>query len=118
MKPSAETLKKLKTDSDAVRFIYRAYDPDEDAPKHDEDDEDEEPPVCEACGGVSYVKRTGIFELLVTNDRIRELIQVNPDINEIRKVAAAAGMKTLFADGARLVIEGDTSIQELLRVAK
>jgi type II secretory ATPase GspE/PulE/Tfp pilus assembly ATPase PilB-like protein len=120
VKPSAETLKKMKIDADAVRYLYRAFDPVEDAPKKDDDEDDEETPakVCEACGGTGYHKRTGIFDLLIVNDKIRELIHENPNIPEIRQVATAAGLKTLFEDGSRLVIEGETSIQELLRVSK
>ena len=120
IKPSAETLKKLKIDPDAVRYLYRAYDPVEDGPKKDDDeDEDaEETSVCDACLGVGYFKRTGIFDLLVLTDKIRELIRENPNIHEIRRVATASGLKTLFEDGSRLVIEGETSIQELLRVSK
>jgi type II secretory ATPase GspE/PulE/Tfp pilus assembly ATPase PilB-like protein len=133
LKPSADTLKKLKTDPDAVRYLYRAYDPVEDAPKKDGDgeqpkkkgrgvsgveDADEPVMICEACGGVGYLRRTGIFDLLIVTDKIRELIRENPDIQEIRKVATASGLRTLFEDGSRLVIEGETSIQELLRVSK
>ncbi len=117
MKPSAETLKKLKIDPDAVRYIYRAFDPEEDKDE-DDDGSTEEPEVCEKCGGTGYMKRTGIFELLVLNDKIRELIRENPNIQEIRRVATEHGLKTLFEDGARLVIDGETSIQEMLRVSK
>jgi type II secretory ATPase GspE/PulE/Tfp pilus assembly ATPase PilB-like protein len=119
VKPSLDTLKKLKIDSDEVRFLYRAHDPMEDAPKKDDEDEmDGDLRICPACGGAGYLKRTGIFDLLIVTDKIRELIRANPNIQEIRQVAAEAGLKTLFEDGSRLVIEGDTSIQELLRVSK
>jgi type II secretory ATPase GspE/PulE/Tfp pilus assembly ATPase PilB-like protein len=123
VKPAADTLKKLSIDADAVRYLYRAFDPAEDTPKTTEDDSDdhddhEEPHVCEACGGRGYYMRTGIFDLLVVTDRIRELIRENPNIGEIRRVAAESGLRPLFDDGSRLVIEGETSIQELLRVAK
>ncbi len=119
VRPSLDTLKKLKVDSDAVRYLYRAFDPAEDAPKKDEDDDKEpELKICEACGGSGFLKRTGIFDLLVVNDKIRELIRANPNIQEIRQIATDAGLKTLMEDGARLVIDGETSIQELLRVSK
>jgi general secretion pathway protein E len=119
VKPSLDTLKKLNIDSDAVRYLYRAYDPVEDAPqKDDEDDQDVELRICPVCGGTGYLKRTGIFDLLLVTDKIRELIRANPNIQEIRQVATEAGLKTLFEDGSRLVIEGETSIQELLRVSK
>jgi type II secretory ATPase GspE/PulE/Tfp pilus assembly ATPase PilB-like protein len=123
VKPSAETLKKLKVDPDAVRYLYRAFDPEGDAPKKEneegrEDENEEEPKVCEKCGGTGYFKRTGIFELLVITDKIRELVRENPNVQEIRRIAGDSGLRSLFEDGARLVIDGDTSIQELLRVAK
>ena len=54
----------------------------------------------------------------MVTDKIRELIRANPNVQEIRQVATEAGLKTLFEDGSRLVIEGETSIQELLRVSK
>jgi type IV pilus assembly protein PilB len=124
VRPSAETLRKLKIDADAVRYLYRAYDAAEDAPKKneedDEGDEDDKPQVkvCSACGGTGYTKRTGIFDLLVVNEKISDLIKANPNVQEIRQVAVNAGLKTLFEDGARLVIDGETSIQELLRVSR
>lgn len=128
VKPSAETLKRLKIDPDEVRYLYRAFDPESDGPKKaDDDDEEKEgeheeeeemPKACEKCGGTGYFKRTGIFELLAINDKIRELIRENPNVQEIRRVAGDSGLKSLFEDGARLVVAGDTSIQELLRVSK
>ena len=45
-------------------------------------------------------------------------MRANPNVGEIRKLAAASGLRTLFEDGSRLVIDGETSIQELLRVSK
>jgi general secretion pathway protein E len=114
MKPSADTLKKLKIDPDAVRYIYRAHDPEED----EEDESNEDTEVCENCGGTGYFKRTGIFDLLIVTDKIRELMRENPNIQDIRKAATEAGLKTLLEDGGRLVVEGETSVQELLRVSK
>ncbi len=115
MKPSAETLKKLKVDPDAVRYIYRAFDPAEDEEEHEDGDD---PVACESCGGQGYVKRIGIFELLIITDRIRELIKENPNVAEIRRLATETGLRSLLEDGSRLVIDGETSIQELLRVSK
>jgi type II secretory ATPase GspE/PulE/Tfp pilus assembly ATPase PilB-like protein len=113
-RPNAETLKKLNADSDSVRYLYRPPDPKD--PKKKDDDEDEG--VCEECGGAGYRKRTGVFELLVITDAIRDRIKADPDLNAIRADARKAGWHTLFEDGTRLVIDGETSMQELLRVAK
>ena len=109
-KPSVDTLKKLNTSSDIVRFLYRPPDPGKTGVGELE--------VCEACGGTGYLRRTGLFELLVVNDAVRDLIRANPDLAAIRAEAVRDGLHTLFEDGSRLVIEGETSLQELLRVAK
>jgi general secretion pathway protein E len=62
--------------------------------------------------------RTGIYELLVVDDDIRQLIMDNVDSNTIKKRAIAKGMLTLRDDGARKVMRGDTSIAEILRVTQ
>jgi general secretion pathway protein E len=116
-RPTADTLKRLNASADLVRYLYRPADA-EDAKKKKGEEEEEEAGACEECGGAGYFKRTGVFELLVIDDKIRDLIRVNLDLNAIRQEAVKNGMHTLFEDGARLVIEGETSIQELLRVAK
>jgi general secretion pathway protein E len=118
-RPNADTLKRLNANPDMVRFLYRAADPDDaNRKKKDADEDDEAEEKCEECGGAGYCKRTGIFELLVINDAIRDRIRANPDLNAIRQDAIRSGMYTLFEDGTRLAIDGETSIQELLRVAK
>jgi type II secretory ATPase GspE/PulE/Tfp pilus assembly ATPase PilB-like protein len=113
-RPNAETLKKLNAEAERVRFLYRPPDHDQ---RNGDDDDDEEGP-CEECGNAGYCRRTGIFELLVINDSIRDMIKANPDLNAIRAEAVKHGLKTLYQDGCRLVLEGETSMQELLRVAK
>ncbi len=111
-KPSADTLKRLGIDADQVRHLYRPPDP----PPPGDAEEEEGP--CQECGGSGYIRRTGIFELLVVTEAIRERIRANPDLNAIRQEAARFGLRSLLDDGTRLVIDGETSVQELLRVAK
>lgn len=119
VKPSADTLKKLNIDPDAVRYLYRAFDPIEDAPKAEGDSSAAiKATECAGCGGQGYRNRVGVFELLVITDRIRELIRDNPNLAEIRRIAADSGFRSLLQDGSRLVVEGETSVQELLRVCK
>ncbi|HZU36315.1 MAG TPA: hypothetical protein VFA18_10425, partial [Gemmataceae bacterium] len=105
-KPNPDMLRKANLPVDKITHFYR---PGEAA---DEDD------VCEHCGGTGYYGRTGIFELLVINDAIRDLIRANPNPNAIKQEALKQGMKYLQEDGLRVVMEGKTSIQELLRVSK
>ncbi|QVL33353.1 type II/IV secretion system protein [Telmatocola sphagniphila] len=73
---------------------------------------------CEKCKGTGYLGRTGIFELLMITDEIKELIRANPDLVAIRQSALKNGFQTLFEDGLRKVIEGKTSLEEIQRVAK
>jgi type II secretory ATPase GspE/PulE/Tfp pilus assembly ATPase PilB-like protein len=114
-RPNAETLKKLNADADEVRYLYRP--PDANDPKKKKSDDDDVG-VCEECGGAGYRRRTGIFELLVITDTIRDKIKADVDLNAIKADAIKQGWHTLFEDGTRLVIDGETSMQELLRVAK
>jgi type II secretory ATPase GspE/PulE/Tfp pilus assembly ATPase PilB-like protein len=116
-KPNPEMLRKANLPVDKIKYFYRPPEPDE-RPRPPGHDPNEPPPVCEHCGGTGYHGRTGIFELLVINDRIRELIRQNPNVNAIKQEAVKNGMQYLQEDGLRQVIAGKTSIQELLRVCK
>jgi len=76
------------------------------------------PVGCRECRQLGYSGRMGIYELLVTNDHIRELAQNRASSWDIRKAAVEAGMRTLRMDSWDKVIAGDTSIDEVLRVTK
>jgi general secretion pathway protein E len=73
---------------------------------------------CQNCLGTGYRGRTGIFELLVLDDDIRSLILKNFDSNTIKRTATDKGMLTLRQDGARNVLRGITTIEEVLRVTQ
>ncbi|MFK7818009.1 MAG: GspE/PulE family protein [Planctomycetaceae bacterium] len=77
-----------------------------------------QPRGCRSCGGVGYSGRCGIYELLVTDDAVRQLATERKATTEIRTAAIAAGMRTLREDGWRKVLDGKTSIDEVLRVTK
>jgi len=72
---------------------------------------------CEYCRHTGYYGRTGIYELMVINEEIAELIVRRAPLGEIREAAKAAGMKTLMEDGLRKAMAGITTIEEVLRVA-
>ncbi|MCG8555975.1 MAG: type II secretion system ATPase GspE [Proteobacteria bacterium] len=72
------------------------------------------PSGCEACVGTGYRGRTGIYELLVMDEPIRAAIVGNADSKEIHRIAASAGMTSLREDGARQVLSGITSVEEVL----
>ena len=73
---------------------------------------------CTECSQTGYQGRTGIFELLVTNDQQRALIHQRASDAELRQSALDAGMVLMRDDGARLVQSGVTSPEELLRVTR
>ena len=103
-KPKPEFLKKANLPADKVDVFYRQ-------PKEPQQ-------VCQVCGGTGYLGRTGIFELLVITEAMRDMIRENPSLNAIKAEARKNGMIYLQEDGLRQVIQGRTSIEELLRVVK
>ncbi|MDR3621673.1 MAG: GspE/PulE family protein [Paludisphaera borealis] len=103
-KPKPEFLKKANLPADKVDVFYRR-------PENPEQ-------VCPQCGGTGYFGRAGIFELLVITEPIRDLLRENPSLTKIKAEARKSGMIYLQEDGLRQVIQGRTSIEELLRVVK
>ena len=77
-----------------------------------------QPVGCRACRHVGYLGRVGIFELLVSSDRTRQLAHDRATAWEIRRVALEEGMTTLRQDGWRKVLSGRTTVEEVLRVTK
>ncbi|RMG13663.1 MAG: type II secretion system protein GspE [Planctomycetota bacterium] len=73
---------------------------------------------CERCIETGYVGRTAIYEILTVNEAVRERIIARAGASVIREVAIEGGMKTLRADGARKVIEGVSTVEEVLRVTQ
>jgi general secretion pathway protein E len=100
--PSVEELRELGVRADRVtgRTVYRVG------------------PGCAGCKQTAYRGRTGIHELLVVDDEIRNLIMKNADAATIRREATGKGMDTLRHDGADKVLAGFTSIEEILRVTQ
>jgi general secretion pathway protein E len=70
---------------------------------------------CNHCHGGGYRGRTAIYELLIVDDAIRQLITRGIDSKTIHAEAVRRGMRTLRGDGARRVLEGLTSVAEVLR---
>ncbi len=71
---------------------------------------------CDACGGSGYSGRMTINEVLVADDPIREAIVRKAGAQEIKKIAMRGGMTTILEDGARKVVAGLTTVEEVLRV--
>ena len=77
-----------------------------------------EPVGCRECRNVGYSGRLGVYELLVTTENLRQLAHDKASTWEIKKAAIKDGMKTLRDDGWLKVIQGDTSVEEVLRITK
>ncbi|MEM6689406.1 MAG: ATPase, T2SS/T4P/T4SS family [Planctomycetota bacterium] len=75
-----------------------------------------EPVGCEHCRGTGYHGRVGLFELLVIDEQIRDLITNRANASEIRQAALEAGMELLMTDGITKVHHGVTTMEEVLRV--
>ena len=71
---------------------------------------------CGACGNSGYRSRVALHELLITDDPLKVAIQKKSSIDDIRKLARAAGMITLLQDGVQKVIAGQTDLKQVLAV--
>ena len=71
---------------------------------------------CEACKFTGYRGRTAIYEFIVLNEEIRELVLKRTSSDQIKKKAVKMGMRTLRQDGVDKVLKGLTTISEVLRV--
>lgn len=104
--PSPDLLQKLGIPQGKVEKLYRV-------PSAEEQDK-----PCPKCNGVGYLGRTGLFELLVVNDKVREVLIKQPKIDLLRKASRLAGMRTFQEEAILLVAKGVTSLQEAQRVLK
>ncbi len=100
-KPSAEELAQIGLDPAKVvdKFVFKAK-------------------GCPACLDTGYAGRTGIHEILVMDDELRSMIMKGVEAGRIKRRAMEKGMLTLREDGARKVLAGETTIEELLRVTQ
>jgi len=73
---------------------------------------------CSKCFNTGYKGRTGIYELMVVDEEIREMINLRQTAGVIKQKAIEKGLQTLRMDGARKVIAGATTIAEVLRVTQ
>lgn len=108
--PPPQVLKQLGLPAGRIENLYRPPSGPID-PKHPE-------VVCEQCNGIGYYGRTGIFELLVVDDDLRQVLATTPKLDALRLAARKAKHRSLQDEGVLLVARGITSIQELARVLK
>ncbi|WP_189478418.1 GspE/PulE family protein [Halioglobus pacificus] len=73
---------------------------------------------CDACMGSGYIGRTSIHELFPLDEVMHRVIMSGADATSLHAAARDQGMLTLFEDGLRKVVQGQTSIEEVLRVTQ
>jgi len=73
---------------------------------------------CSRCFQTGYRGRTGIYEVMLINEAIQEMIYRQETAGQIKRLAVQAGMQTLRMDGARKVLAGITTVSEVLRVTQ
>ncbi len=104
--PPTEVLRKLGIPGGKIEQLYRP-------PKGEEIDK-----PCTTCQGLGYQGQTGVFELLVITDQMRELLVKQPKLPLLKKAARASRQRSLQEEGILLVARGITSVPELMRVLK
>jgi type IV pilus assembly protein PilB len=73
---------------------------------------------CDQCGGAGYLGRIGIFETLPISEKMATLVLQRADSGAIEKQAVLEGMITMKQDGYLKVLQGVTTVEEVLRVAQ
>ncbi len=109
--PDAGTLKKLNIPADKIEHFYRP-------PSEPKKDKKGREIVCMNCQGAGYVGRTGVFEFLRMDDPLRKLIEEGVAINRIKAYCRKNKMYYLMEEGMLKVIDGTTSMNEVLRSAQ
>ena len=107
--PDVTMLKKLNLPSDKIRKFYRP-------PAEIEYDKHGNPILCPSCQGTGYFGRTAVFETFMISDALRKLIAEDAPVNVLRTQCRKERMLFLQEQVLRKVIDGTTSIQEVLRV--
>jgi type IV pilus assembly protein PilB len=72
---------------------------------------------CQVCNNTGYKGRMAVHEVMTLNAGLRELIAKGANADEIKEAAIQNGMNTLWTNTRRNVLDGKTTVEELLRVA-
>jgi type IV pilus assembly protein PilB len=70
---------------------------------------------CQRCNNTGYKGRTGLYELMEINDDIRDLITSDASVDDVRNLARSQGMTSLREAGLKLIFDGITTIDEVVR---
>ncbi len=107
-KPDESLLKKANLPLDKIEHFHRP-------PTEAVFDRKGREIVCQTCQGSGYVGRVGVFELLVVDDKIRQLIAEGAQLKQIKSQARKNRMHYMQEEGLLKVIDGTTSLDEVIR---
>lgn len=116
--PTPQLLQQLGIPPGRIQRLFREYQPPPPEQRVDAKGRPIEIPICDKCGGVGYLGRTGFFELMAIDDKMRQAMIKQPSPEIFRKLSRAAGNSSLQEEGILLVAQGVTSLTELQRVMK
>ncbi|REJ70435.1 MAG: hypothetical protein DWQ31_00910 [Planctomycetota bacterium] len=102
--PGAELIQQLGLPPERVKTLFR---PPESPSK-----------VCTRCGGTGYYGRVALFEMLVVDDAVRELLTTKPSLDGLHLLARQKKMHRIRDFGAVMIARGETSVDELARILK
>jgi len=109
--PDETLLRKANLPADKIEHFYRT-------PREVRTDRKGNPILCQHCQGTGYYGRTGLFEVMIINDDIRKLIRAGAKMSEIKQAARKNKMLYLQEEGLIKVIDGLTSMDEVLRALR
>ena len=109
--PDPKTLQQLRLNPGQVQQLFRKRTP---LPPHEEARRG----ICPHCHGVGYFGRTALFELLTVSDATKALLLAKSDATAVRQQFNKEGQQTFFHEGVRLLLKGETDVDELSRVLK
>jgi len=116
--PAPQLLQKLGIPPSRVAVLYKHFEPPPPEQRVDQKGRPIEIEICKKCGGVGYLGRTAIFEMLIVDDALRQALRTQPTPDNLLRAARAGGHRTMQEEGIVLVAQGTTSLQELQRALK
>ena len=106
--PNQELFKKFNIPAGHIKVLYR--------PGEIEYDKHGKPIICEKCQGTGFYGRTGIFETVMLNDELKEVVRQAKSLQEISSQFRRAGMLYLQEESIKKVAKGIVSINEVIRM--
>jgi len=106
--PKKELLRKFGLPAEKAKVLYR--------PGKVQYNKRGKPFTCEHCQGAGFVGRTGVFEMITIDEPLREAMKKSESLSDISSMFRGAKMLYLQEQALKKVIEGTTSINEMVRV--